>query len=527
MLNAAHTAALNTSLDYQEPLPPTVGLQPVSRTQSVHKNAILFVTPEYAGLVKVGGLGEVSAALPAALLAEHDVRIVIPGYRQVLNSGYPITVVDHLDAHADMPACSIGRMRIGKGPIIYVVLCPELYDREGTPYCDATGKDWQDNPVRFARLSLAAAEIAQGRSALKWNPDLVHANDWPTALTCAYMSWRNQATPSVFTIHNLAHQGLCDPQLAPSLGLPPEAFTMDSMEFYGKISLLKAGIVYANHVTTVSETYAREITTPEFGCGLDGLLRMKFEQGLLSGVINGIEESRKPTSDPYLVEGFTAREWHFKQLNTRHVEQVFNLPQSPNPLFAVVSRLVHQKGVDLTINVADSIVKAGGRLVVMGCGESELEERLVHLSKRFPHQIGVDIGFDDITARRIFAGSDFLLMPSRFEPCGLSQLYAQSCASLPIAHRTGGLADTIEDGLNGFLFREPNTESYRGAINRALQVFKRPALLSAMRCRAMAAPLTWRQSIQPYIDLYQRLLTLMGRQWSVISNSRRGLACPH
>ena len=481
------------------------------------KTNILFVTPEYRGLAKVGGLGDVSAALPEALLAHHDVRILIPGYRQITNSGYHITIVDSLEAYAGLPACKIGRMQINKGPIIYVVLCPELYDREGNAYGDANGRDWSDNAVRFARLSFAAAEIAQGRGALKWNPNLVHANDWATALTPAYMAWRGQTTPSVFTIHNLAHQGLCDPQLVHTLGLPASAFSIESMEFYGKLSFLKAGIVYANHITTVSQTYAREITTPAFGCGLDGLLKQKFEQGLLSGILNGIDESWEPQSDPHLVKSFSAQQWDHKKMNTRHVEQVFNLPHSTHPLFAVVSRLAHQKGVDLTINIADSIVNAGGRLVVMGCGESELEARMMQLAKRHPHQVGVDIGFDEITARRIFAGSDFLLMPSRFEPCGLSQLYAQRCGSLPIARHTGGLADTIEDGLSGFLFHEPNVESYRGAVNRALQVFKRPELLSAMRCRAMAAPVFWRQSIQPYSALYQRLLTRVERQWSAIS----------
>lgn len=495
-------------------------LRQPTAVEHAKKSNILFVTPEYSGLVKVGGLGDVSAALPNALLAQHDVRILIPGYRQIINSGYPITIVDSLDAYAGLPACKIGRMQIGKGPVIYVVLCPELYDREGNAYGDTNGRDWSDNPVRFARLSFAAAEIAKGRSAIKWCPNLVHANDWTTALTPAYMAWRGQTTPSVFTIHNLAHQGLCDPQLAPALGLPASALGIDSMEFYGKLSFLKAGIVYAHHITTVSETYAREITTPAFGCGLEGLLKQKFEQGLLSGILNGIDESWEPKSDPHLVKSFSAQQWDRKKINTHHVEQLFNLPHSTQPLFAVVSRLAHQKGVDLTLNIADSIVHAGGRLVVMGCGESELEARMMQLAKRHPRQVGVDIGFDEITARRIFAGSDFLLMPSRFEPCGLSQLYAQRCGSLPIARHTGGLADTIEDGLSGFLFHEPNVDSYRGAVNRALQVFKRPELLCAMRCRAMAAPVFWRQSIQPYTALYQRLLAMVERQWNSISTAR-------
>jgi starch synthase len=282
-MSTAINTALITSAHAQHRTQNLARPQRITADEPTRKSTILFVTSEYTGLVKIGGLGDVSAALPNALLEQHDVRILIPGYSQVINSGYPITVIDQIDAHADLPACKIGRMQIGSGPIIYVVMCPELYEREGTPYCDTAGQDWPDNPIRFARLALAAADIAKGRLKMQWYPDLVHANDWPTALTPAYMAWRGQKTPSVFTIHNLAHQGLCEPNMSAALGLPPEAFTIDCMEFYGKLSFLKAGIVYANQITTVSETYAREITTPLFGCGLEGLLKIKFEQGLLSG----------------------------------------------------------------------------------------------------------------------------------------------------------------------------------------------------------------------------------------------------
>lgn len=505
-------------------------LIPRSEENQVAQKNILFVTSEYTGLIKTGGLGDVSAALPNALLAQHDVRILIPGYSQVINSGHAIDIVDKLEAYAGLPACKIGRLKIATGPIIYVLICPELYERPGSPYGDLEGNDWEDNPVRFARLSVAAAEIAKGRLKLNWNPDLVHANDWPTALTPAYMAWQAQTTPSVFTIHNLAHQGLCEFECATQLGIPTHALSVDGMEFYGKLSFLKAGINYASHITTVSETYAHEITTPAFGCGLDGLLRMKYGQGLLSGIVNGIDESWEPTSDPHLVQSFGPQQWERKNLNTRYIERIFNLPPNHAPLFAVVSRLAHQKGVDLTLKIADTIVHNGGRLVVMGCGEPELEENMIQLAQRYPRQVGVDIGFDETTARRIFAGSDFLLMPSRFEPCGLSQLYAQRCASLPIARRTGGLADTIHDGLSGFLFHEATADSYRDAIYRALKVFKRPELLNAMRCSAMAAPLFWRQSIRPYNQLYHRLMNAVGREWKLMSATRKysykELICP-
>jgi len=486
--------------------PETGGYFSHTHNNRRNRRNILFVTSEYADLIKVGGLGDVSSAIPKALSALHDIRILIPGYREVIDSGYPITIVDHLPAYANLPACDIGYMQIKHGPLIYVLVCPELYARGGSPYGDANGKEWSDNHIRFARLGFAAAEIARAENQLNWRPDIVHANDWPSALAPAYMAWRGLNTPSVFTIHNLAHQGLCEPDCSAALGLPPEAFSIDSMEFYGKLSFLKAGLVYASHITTVSETYAREITLPAHGCGLDGLLKLKFEQGLLSGIINGIDESWEPLSDPHLVESFGARQWNRKHANTRYLEKIFGLHPSAGPLFAVVSRLAHQKGLDLTLGIVKTIVRAGGRLVVMGCGESRMEAELERLARQHPQQIGVHIGFNEAEARRIFAGSDFLLMPSRFEPCGLSQMYAQSFGSLPIAHRTGGLADTIEDGVSGFLFDDANVESYRTAVQRALNVFKHPNLLSAMRCHAMASPSFWQESVQPYDELYRSLL---------------------
>ncbi len=467
---------------------------------------ILFVTSEYADLIKVGGLGDVSSALPKALTALHDIRILIPGYNAVINSGHKIEVVAELPAYANLPRCLLGKMQIGLGPVIYVLICPELYERDATPYTDSHGHDWADNHIRFARLGLAAAQIAHATNLLNWLPHVVHANDWPAALAPAYMKWQGTQTPCVFTIHNLAHQGLFDPNCINDLGLPPEAFTMNAMEFYGKLSFLKAGLVYANHITTVSKTYAHEITLPEHGCGLDGLLKLKYEQGLLSGIVNGIDESWEPLSDPHLVESFGARQWSRKLINTRYVEKLFGLPHTNGPLFAVVSRLAHQKGLDLTLGILRTILRAGGRLVVMGTGEPKIETELERLARQHPHHIGVHIGFNEAEARRIFAGSDFLLMPSRFEPCGLSQMYAQSFGSLPIAHGTGGLADTIEDGVSGFLFHGANLENYRNAVQRALNVFKHPNLLSAMRCRAMLSPRFWQESVQPYDNLYRSLL---------------------
>lgn len=471
----------------------------------MHKKKVLFVTPEFTDLVKVGGLGDVSAALPRALDG-HDMRVLIPGYREVMDSGIPIRIVGKVDGHAAIPPCRIGRMDLDDGVIIYVVISPELYERDGSPYGDNEGRDWPDNHIRFARLGLAAAEIAAGNASISWCPELVQANDWPAALAPAFMAWRKLRTPTIMTVHNLCYQGLFDATRLPELGLPAEHFTSEGYEYYGQISFLKAGITYASHVTAVSRTYAREITQPEHGCGLDGILRKRAENGQLSGILNGIDQSWEPSSDPHLLSGFSEGDWEGKRLHARYIEETFGLEHDEGPLFAVVSRLVHQKGIDLTISIADQLVAAGGRMAVIGRGEPKLERAVRELAKRHPGRIGVNVGFNETDGRRMFAGSDFLLMPSRFEPCGLSQMYAQRFGSLPIARRTGGLADTIEDGVTGFLFDEQTDESYLDAVQRALNVFRHPELLNAMRRRAMAAPMYWQESVRPYDELYKRLL---------------------
>ncbi|PTQ68398.1 glycogen synthase GlgA [Pseudomonas sp. GV071] len=484
--------------------PPVDSHKP--QTLNPSKKKILFVTSELADLIKVGGLGDVSAALPRALSGQHDIRVLIPGYPQVLESGHPMRVVGQIRGHAALPPCRIGRMELPDGLIVYVLISPELYERAGTPYGDENSRDWPDNHIRFARLGLAAADIAAANAGMSWCPDLVHANDWPTALTPAYMKWQKQTTPSVFTIHNLAYQGMIDSHCSPELGLPPEASGQEGMEFYGQLSLLKAGITYADHITTVSHTYAEEITTEAFGCGMQGMLQAKTHEGHLSGITNGIDESWDPRTDPHLVAKFSLHNMDGKRANAAYVEQLFNLEADDGPLFAVVSRLVQQKGIDLTLEVVDTIVQGGGRLAIIGRGEPELEQAVVEMAKRYPGRVGVRIGFNETDARRMFAGSDFLLMPSRFEPCGLSQMYAQRFGSLPIARKTGGLADTIEDGVTGFLFRRATRDSYVDAVQRALNVFQYPELLHAMRCRAMASPLYWKQSVEPYDRLYKELL---------------------
>jgi starch synthase len=293
MTIAAAHSLLDTSLNLVNGLPRTEPFNNLRIGASQEaKKKVLMVTSEMAGLVKTGGLGDVSAALPRALQALHDVRVLIPGYPQVLDSGHQIRIVGELRGYAALPAAKIGRLHMDDGLIVYVVICPELYEREGNPYVDLQGNEWADSHIRFARLSLAAADIVAGTASIRWVPDLVHANDWQTGMVPAYMKWRGLNTPCVFTIHNLAYQGFTPMESRAELGIPGEACQMEGMELNGRLSFLKAGIAYASSVTTVSATYAEEITTPAFGCGLEGFLLSKARQGVLSGMLNGIDESR-------------------------------------------------------------------------------------------------------------------------------------------------------------------------------------------------------------------------------------------
>ena len=464
---------------------------------------ILFVTTEFGDFVKVGGLGDVSSALPRALARWCDVRVLVPGYRQLLARCGNLEIVGHCRAFAALPACDIGKLRTPDGLTVYVLLCPELYDRDGTPYGDAQNGDWPDNDVRFARLSLAATELAGGQVDGEWAADVLHVNDWPAALAPAYACWRGHQVPTILTIHNLAYQGIFSRDSLDRIGAPDHAFQIDGIEFYDRLSFLKAGIVYASQVTTVSETYAREILDPAFGCGLDGLLRKRAAENRLSGILNGIDENWDPRTCTHLAKQFEAGDWKGKQANAESIRRDFGLAASRGPLFSVVARLVHQKGIDLVLSVADSIVSAGGQIVVMGTGERQLEIATQTLARRHAKHVAVKIGFDEAESRRILAGSDFMLTPSRFEPCGLSQMCAQRVGTLPIGHKTGGLAETIDDGQTGFLFAEPSVNGLFGALCRGFSTFSSKRRLYQMRSQAMSRKFDWDRSAIKYQQLYR------------------------
>jgi starch synthase len=464
---------------------------------------VLFATPEVSDFVQVGGLAAVSAALPRALRRFADIRIVTPGYPEVLSRIKEFSIVGHCPATAELPACSVGLGHAADGLPAYVIICPQLYERRGTPYGNERGEDWADNDLRFARFSLAAALLAQGRVDPGWSADLIHANDWQSGLIPGYLAWSGAQLPTVFTIHNLAYQGLFEPTTIHKIGAPDAAFDINGLEFYNKLSFIKAGIFYASHVTTVSQTYAQEITTPEFGCGLDGLLRKRAEEHKLSGILNGIDESWDPRNCPALSQTFEAGDWRARSLNTAELRRQFGLAVSRGPLFAVVARLVHQKGVDLVLDAAETIIAAGGQLIVTGKGDPQFEHALLQAQRHRPDAVAVRIGFDKDEARNIFAGSDFTLVPSRFEPCGLSQMYAQRFGSLPVGHRTGGLAETIVDGETGFLFRKASTASLLSGLCRAFSVFGASERFGAMRRAAMTQTFGWSASASSYLSLYR------------------------
>jgi len=457
---------------------------------------LLFVTPECAPLTKTGGLGDVSAALPAALRAQGiDVRVLLPAYQGVsLPQARECASLRLLQMEARL-------LEAGE----YLLLdCPALYARPGGPYQDAQGADWPDNALRFGMLSRAAALLVAAGSPLEWRPEIVHCNDWPTALAPVYLHFERSRAASVMTVHNLAFQGLFDAGLLERLELPSATFAVEGLEFYGKLSFLKGGLVYADAITTVSPTYAREIQTEEFGCGLDGVLRER--RGALRGILNGIDaEIWNPMSDPRIAERYSWSSLEKKAANKLALQRRMNLPEdAAAPLLGAVCRFTHQKGVDLLAGAAEELVALGAQLCMLGRGERELEAALAALAARHPASVAVAIGFNEDLAHLIEAGADLFLMPSRFEPCGLNQMYSQRYGTPPVARATGGLVDTIADGETGFLFERAEAAALVAALKRALVVYGDTRRWRELQRRGMAREFSWSAPARQYADLYAR-----------------------
>jgi starch synthase len=460
---------------------------------------VLFVTPECAPLTKTGGLGDVSAALPAALRSMgFDVRTLIPGYREVLS-----VVEERLAA---IPIRILGfDCRLREAGTMLVLDCPALYVRDGGPYQTHDGQDWEDNALRFGALAKAAALLATPASPLEWRPQVVHCQDWPAALAPAYLHFETQRAATLMTIHNLAFQGNFDAGLLGRLGLPPESFNLEGLEFHGRLSFLKGGIAYADAVSTVSPSYAREIQGEELGCGLDGLLRRRREA--LSGILNGIDTAEwDPASDPRIAQRYDVHTLEAKALNKAALQGRMGLRQDEDlPLLGMVSRFTRQKGADVVAAAGDELAAMPAQLALLGKGERAVEDALRALAARHPGRIAVQVGFDEELAHGIEAGADLFLMPSRFEPCGLNQMYSQRYGTPPVARATGGLIDTIVDGVTGFLFEGADAAALIAAVRRALAAYRDTARWARIQRAGMAADFSWGAAARRYADLYARL----------------------
>jgi starch synthase len=465
----------------------------------------LFVSPELAPWVKVGGLGEVTRDLPRALnQCGADVRLLVPAYPALKAAFGDARVVGDVPAAGALPASRI-LLADGSEPL-YLLDCDPLYARPGGPYQSVDGVDWPDNHLRFGLLSRTAAVLA-AEGIAGWHPQVLHANDWQTALAGAYLA-HTQRAPVVFvqTIHNLAYQGVFPRGVLGDLALPPSAFSIDGLEFHGQLSFLKAGIRYADAITTVSPTYAREIQTAAFGVGLDGLLRAR--SGELTGILNGIDYSTwDPALDPYLASAYSIDDLGRKTPNKAALQRASGLPEIADiPLVGMVGRLVEQKGIDLVLEAAEAIVHSPAQLVVLGDGPRHLVDALAALARRHPREIAFRVGFDESLAHEVEAGADLFLMPSRFEPCGLNQMYSMRYGTPPIVRRTGGLADSVTDLQTGFVFDAPTADALLATVRRAIDAFREPAVWTALQRNGMARDFRWDASARRYLEVYRSVL---------------------
>ena len=477
----------------------------MDRPRGSLRTRVLHVTPECAPMTKTGGLGDVSEALPEALRAAGvDAMTLLPGYPAVL---------DHVGKarEAEKLALLGFDCRLLRADPFLVLDCPALYMRDGGPYQTAEGRDWDDNPLRFGVLARAAALLAGSGTPLDWQPQVLHCHDWPSGLAPAYLRGEAGRAASVMTIHNVAFQGNYDPALLSRLELPPSAYSIDGVEFHARLSFLKGGIAYADAVTTVSPTYAQEIQTPELGFGLDGLLRHR--RAVLSGILNGIDtRTWDPANDARIVQRYDARTLELKAANKAALQKRMGLqPEARVPLLGMVSRFAHQKGTDLVAATAEELVAAPAQLAIVGQGERALQEAMAAIAARHPGRIAVQVAFDEDLAHAIEAGADLFLMPSRYEPCGLNQMYSQRYGTPPVARATGGLVDTVMDGVTGFLFAEAERAALVAAARRALAAYADAARWSSIQRAGMARDFSWSAAARRYAALYLGLATATQR----------------
>jgi starch synthase len=476
---------------------------------------VLSVASEVFPLIKTGGLADVVGALPAALARESvEVRTLVPGYPAILAK-----LVNAQAAHVYDDLFG-GPVRVLAGAAagldLFAIDAPHLYERPGNPYLGPDGLDWPDNARRFAALSRIAADIGLG-AIDAFRPQVIHVHDWQAALTAAYLNYAGRPRPGIVTtIHNMAFQGHFPMSIFGELGLPPQALTIDGVEYYGGVGYLKAGLRLADRITTVSPTYAREILTPEFGMGLDGLLRTRA--AVVQGIVNGIDDTVwNPATDAALPQTFSALRIDMRVRNKTALQTRMGLtPGVDRPLFGVISRLSDQKGLDLLLQALPGVVAGGGQLALIGSGERSLEAGFAAAAASRPDSVGCVLGYDEKLAHLIQAGADFLVVPSRFEPCGLTQLCALRYGAPPIVARVGGLSDTVIDAneaaiaagvATGVQFYPPSVESLTYALNRALDIVRDPAVSRRLRLNGMRSDVSWRGPAKKYAALYRDLVS--------------------
>lgn len=494
---------------------------------SMSKNSpplkVLFATPECAPWVKTGGLGEVSAALPQALGAlGHDVKVLMPAYRSLQPLVADGEECARWPARGPWPAARLVRasasLNQAAGFTLLLLDCPELYDVAGGPYQDSTGHDYADNARRFAMFSEVAARLASEASDWPaWRADVLHVNDWTCGLAPAYLSRVPGRAATVITIHNLAFQGLFPMHLAEQIDLPPEWLRMEGLEYWGQLSFMKAGLQFSDGITTVSPTYAREIQDEPLGFGLQGVLRERA--GRLRGILNGIDTAIwHPSADTHLVRPYDAIDVQAgKAANKAALQARVGLAvDGERMLFGVVSRLTAQKGIDLILDNVPWLVAQGAQVVALGKGDVEFETRWAALAARYPGEVAAVIGFDESLAHQIEGGADSFLMPSRFEPCGLNQMYSLAYGTPPVVHATGGLADSVVDarqdpeGATGFVIHEPTATALQEALQRAIDCHAAPRQWLRLQHRGMAQSFEWGQSARRYEAFYRELLAGRG-----------------
>ncbi|HHJ16144.1 MAG TPA: glycogen synthase GlgA [Gammaproteobacteria bacterium] len=479
---------------------------------------ILFATSEAHPLIKTGGLADVSGSLPRAIRNAHqDIRLILPAYPAAVAGARQLKPV----AEFSLPG-SKAPVRLLQGWLphtrvrLYLVDAPEYFDRPGNPYTRPQGGDWPDNAQRFALFARAVCAVAMNRTALDWQPDIVHCNDWQTGLVPALLSLETNRPATLFTIHNLAYQGLFSHDRLHSLQLPADWWSLEKLEFHHQLSFIKGGLVFADHISTVSPTYAREIRTKAFGCGLEGLLEHRKTQ--LSGILNGVDyQVWSPGRDTLLPHTYTATRLAGKRRDKAELQKAFGLPARPElPLLGHVGRLVDQKGIDLILELLPTLLQQHPmQLVILGTGQPELETALRAAATQYPQQLAVRIDYNEALSHLLEAGSDIFLMPSRFEPCGLNQLYSLRYGTPPVVRRTGGLADSVVDAseanlrrhtATGFVFEQADTRALLQAIERALALYRQPERWRELMRTGMQADFSWKRSAAAYIDLYAGLL---------------------